>query len=181
MALSKSNRASAANDTFSEVGCGGAAELPHQADSGHVDIATVANGVVDAIALVLGAQGQRFAQLVFQAQPDFRANLALLRMGSRHGVEAIAAEIGLGLGVGSTYPADDRQAFGQGQLADQVKINAAKTGVRAQASIAGHGIEAEGAELVVTGFHCEVVIELLAAEDLEAWAVFPVFDKGHAA
>jgi hypothetical protein len=158
----------------------GGAEAIHQADRGHVDVALVADGVVDAVALELGAQRERRREGVLQTQAGLPVRGALARVRVVDHDHARAAEPVLGLRIGDARPAEDREVAGDRQRAHQVEVQTADPGLAAERARGGRPrLVAERAQAERAAFEGEVPAELVAAEHLAAERAVVVVEVVH--
>ena len=84
---------------------------------------------------------------------------------------AAAGVIAPGAGVLTTHSAHRRELVGQGQIADQIEVQALNLGPAQQPAIrGGGGREVERAQVEVTGLNTNEAVELVAAKGLPGGA-----------
>ena len=93
--------------------------------------------------------------------------------------QAVAAEFRVGLGVVHADTAQQGQALRQRQLAQQVQVHAAKGRLSVQHAVAAGGrLEVELAQVKVTGFHGEVLVQLAADKQFIAGVALVLAETG---
>ena len=145
------------------------AEAIEQAQGSEIDVARVADGVVDPVTLALQSSTQRLGEIVLQAEPVLDVGIAFATLRFQHVGGAGADEAHIGLGVVGADARETREAFGEGQEADRVQVEPLDLDATLDRSRRiGDRVEIKFAEVKVTSLQREVAAEAITAEELVA-------------
>ena len=162
------------------------AETIDQTNRCHVDVATVSDGVTDAIALYFSSHSKCFRNSVLQTKAHFNVGVVAIRSYVVQRKGAGACKAASALRIGGTNPAKDGELVAQRQHSHQIKVKAPDAGVTGKrakwesikcASWGGIKTVIKLAQIKITAFDCEITVELVATKELVTVAAV-VFSPG---